>query len=129
MFKKCRFRRHFDKQHGKRFETLLKYARQHFYRVYWLLWRKLCWKKPLLAIFKILGLFVNTLTADGKSSVLNRDDVTQPLQIQFSNKQKSLLNFFVHPSNIDLNFNILRTIMTITAYIFPKLQIAKDVVR
>ena len=82
----------------------------------------------LLAISNILGLFVNTLTADGKYSVLNRDNVTQPLQMQFSNKQKDL-KFFVHPSNTDLNFNILKTIMTIIAYVFPKLQIAQGVVR
>ena len=31
-------------------------------------------------ICKILGLFVNTLTADDKYSVLNRDNLMQPIQ-------------------------------------------------
>ena len=32
--KKFRFRGPFDKQHGKRVETLLKSERQHFYHMY-----------------------------------------------------------------------------------------------
>ena len=43
----------------------------------------------LLMIHKILGLFVNTLTADVKYSHLNKDNLEQPFQIQLSNKQKA----------------------------------------
>ena len=40
-------------------------------------------------IYKILGQFVNTLTADDKHYLLNRDNLTQPIQMQLSQKQKT----------------------------------------
>ena len=40
-------------------------------------------------IYKILRLFVNTLTADDKHYLLNRDNLTQPIQMQLSQKQKT----------------------------------------
>ena len=45
-------------------------------------------------IHKILGLFVNTLTVDDKHYMLNRDNVTQPIQIQLSQKPKTFSEFF-----------------------------------
>ena len=39
-------------------------------------------------IHKILRLFVNTLTVDDKHYLLNRDNLTQPIQIKLSQKQK-----------------------------------------
>ena len=45
-------------------------------------------------IHKILGLFVNTLTVDDKHYMLNRDNLTQPIQIQRSQKQKTFPKFF-----------------------------------
>ena len=41
-------------------------------------------KKSLLVICKILGLFVETLPADYKYSFLNRDNLTQSIQMQLS---------------------------------------------
>ena len=52
------------------------------------------WKKSLLVMHKILGLFVNTLTVDDKHYMLNRDNLTQPIQIQLSLKQKTFSQFF-----------------------------------
>ena len=54
MSKNSRFRTPFDKQHGKRSQTLLKSARQHLDHIYCSLWKKLSWKKHLLVICKIL---------------------------------------------------------------------------
>ena len=57
---------------------------------------KLHWKKSLLVIQKILRLFLHTLTVDDKDYMLNRDNLTQPIQMQSSEKQKkikSILNF------------------------------------
>ena len=54
-----------------------------------------------------LGLFVNTLTADDKQSILKRDNLTQPIQIQLSNKQKTFSNFLVNFKNLDQLLNIL----------------------
>ena len=58
MSNKSRFRGHFEKQHDKLAKTLLKSERQHFYHIYWSLWKQLSWKKSLLGIFKTLRLFL-----------------------------------------------------------------------
>ena len=41
-----------------------------------------------LVIHKVLRLFVNTLTVDDKNYLVNRDNLTQPIQMQLSKKQK-----------------------------------------
>ena len=74
-------------------------------------------------------MFINTLTADEKYSVPKKDNLTQPIQMQLSKKQNVFLNLFLDSSNLDQIFNILKKMMIIIAYIVPKLQIAKDVVR
>ena len=48
------------------------------------------WKKSLLLTKKILGLLVNTFAADEKYPVLNRENLTIPIQKQLSQKQKKL---------------------------------------
>ena len=55
--------------------------------------KKLHWKKFLLVIHKILRLFVNTLTLNDKYYLLNRDNFTQPIQMQLSQKQKTFCEF------------------------------------
>ena len=58
-------------------------------------------------IYKIVRLFVNTLTADDKHYLLNRDNLTQPIQIQLSQKQKTFSEFFFAFSKSILNFKHL----------------------
>ena len=41
-------------------------------------------------------LFPNTMSADGKYSLLNRDNLTQPIQMQVPRKQKNFKIFFLH---------------------------------
>ena len=41
-------------------------------------------------------LFPNTMSADGKYSLLNRDTLTQPIQMQVPRKQKNFKIFFLH---------------------------------
>ena len=48
----------------------------------------------LLVIWEILGLFVNTLTADGKYSLCNRENLPQPIQMQLSKKQRTFSELF-----------------------------------
>ena len=67
------------------------------------------WKKSFLVIHKILRLFVNTLTVDDKHYVLNRDNLTHPIQIQFSQKQKNFPEFFFGFLKSILNFKNFRT--------------------
>ena len=57
-------------------------------------------EKSLLVIHKILIVFVNTLTADDKHYLLNRDNLTQPIQMQLYQKQKSFSEFFSDISKI-----------------------------
>ena len=48
----------------------------------------------LLVIHKILRLFVHTLTVNDKHYLLNRGNLTQPIQMQLSEKQKTFSQFF-----------------------------------
>ena len=43
----------------------------------------------VLVICKTLSLFVNTLIADQKYSLLNRENLMQPIQMDLSQKQKA----------------------------------------
>ena len=49
-------------------------------------------------------MFVNTLTADDKYSLLNRDNLTQPIRKELSKKHTSFSQFFVASSKSTLNF-------------------------
>ena len=104
MPKKSRFKGSFRKQHDKLTQILLKFTWQNLYHIYWSLWRQLTFKKFLLVICKISRLFPNTLSADGKYSLLNRDNLTQPIQMQLSRKQKTFSEFFAAFLKSSLNF-------------------------
>ena len=67
------------------------------------------WEKSLLVIYKIVRLFVNALTADDKHHLLNRDILTQPIQMQLFEKRKLFSEFF---------FAFLESILHFT--FFPK---------
>ena len=49
-------------------------------------------------------MLVNTLTADDKYSLLNRDNLTQPIRTQLSQKQKAFSEFFLAFSKCALKF-------------------------
>ena len=101
---KSRFKGSFKKQHGKCAQTLLKFAWQNLYHIYWSLWMQLSCKKSLLVTCKISRLFPNTLSVDGKYSLLNRDNLTEPIQMQLSRKQKTFSQFFSAFLKSSLNF-------------------------
>ena len=42
------------------------------------------------------GVFVNTLIADDKHYLLNRDKLTRPIQVPLSQKQKAFLEVFLN---------------------------------
>ena len=58
----------------------------------------------MLVLWKILRLFVNTLTDDDKYCLLYRDNLTQPIQILLSQKQKTFPEFFSAFLQSQLNF-------------------------
>ena len=49
-------------------------------------------------------MFVNTLTADDKYSLLNRDNLTQPIRTPLSQNDKAFSQFFLPFSKSTLNF-------------------------
>ena len=104
MSKKSRLKGSFGKQHGTRPQTLLKCQGQVLYQTYWSLLRQLSYKNSLLVIWQISRLFPNRLSADGKYSLFNRDNLTQPIQMQLSRKQKTFSQFFCSFLKSTLNF-------------------------
>ena len=58
----------------------------------------------MLLLCKILGLFVNTLTDDGKYSLFYRDNLTQQIQILLSRKPKTFSKLSSEILKPTLNF-------------------------
>ena len=48
-----------------------------------------------LMLGKILGVFVNTMTADGKYPIQDCENLQLPIEMQLSKKRKTLSPFFV----------------------------------
>ena len=63
----------------------------------------------MLVLCKMLKLFVNTLTADDKYSLLKSDNLTQPIQKLLSQKQRTLSGFFFGFLKSRLNFQNFQT--------------------
>ena len=77
----------------------------------------------------MLRLFVNTLTADDKYSLLNKDNLTQPNQILLSQKQKTFSPFLSAFLKSILNFAHFKKKMTLIADVFHKIPSPKKVSR
>ena len=58
----------------------------------------------MLVLCKFLRLLVKTLTDDEKYSLLYRENLTQPIQILLSQKQKTFSQFFSAFLKYTLNF-------------------------
>ena len=104
MSKKSRFRGCFEKLYGKRAQALLKSVSQHLYHIHLSLARKLRSKKSLLLTSKILRVLINTLPTYENYPVLNRENLTIPIQMQLSQKQKTFSEFFAAFLKSRLNF-------------------------
>ena len=83
----------------------------------------------MLVLRKILGLFVNTLSEDGRYCLLYKDNLLQPIQILLSQKQKTFSEFFSPFLKSTLNFERFQKKMTLIADVFPKLPSPKKVIR
>ena len=94
MPKESAFRASFEEQYAKCAQTLFIFKGMLLYHIYWSLRTQLSYKKSLLVIWKISSLFPNTLSADGKYSLLDRDNLKQEIQMQLSRKQKTFSEFF-----------------------------------
>ena len=83
----------------------------------------------MLELCKILGLFVDTLTDDDKYCLLYRDNLTQPIQIRLSQKQKTFSEFFSAFLKSTLNFEHFQKKMIFLADVFLKLPSPNKVIR
>ena len=78
MPKRAHFRISFGNKHVTGSQILVKSAWQLFYYLLLSLWVKLSWNISLLEICELLGLLVNTLTADGKYFLCISENIPQP---------------------------------------------------
>ena len=85
-------------------------------------------EKSLLVTCKILRPFLNTLTPDNKYFLLNRGNLTQPIQMHLSQKQQIFSQVFIQFSKVTLNFKHFQIKLILIAYVCPKLRTPKDVV-
>ena len=83
----------------------------------------------MLVLWKILGLFVNTLSEDERYCLLHKDNLLQPIQILLSQKQKTFSEFFSPFLKSTLNFERFQKKMTLIADVFPKLPSPKKLIR
>ena len=83
----------------------------------------------MLVLCKISGLFLNTLTDDDKYSLLYGDNLTQPIQILLSQKQKTFPHFGSAFLKSTLNFEHFQRKINVIADVFPKLPPPKNVIR
>ena len=74
---------------------------------------------------QILGLLVKTLTADYKYPVLNRYNLTIPIQMQLYQKEKTFSHFFPAFPKSKLIFEQFEKKEALIDYVFPKLRTPK----
>ena len=84
LFEKLCFRSSSDSQQVKGPQALVESAWQDFYHIFSSLWGELIRKISPLLMWEILGVFVNTLTADDKYTVRDCENVNLPIQMQLS---------------------------------------------
>ena len=97
----------------------------NLYRTYWSLWSELSRRKYFLVICELLGVFVKILTYDDKYSLLNRDNVRQPIQMQLSQKQETFSELISPFFKARLNIEHFQKNMLPIADVFPKLRTPK----
>ena len=79
-----RLKTSFNSQHVKRFQPLVKSSWGRFYHIFSSLCGEIIWKTSPWLKFGIIGLFVNTWTADYKYPVSDCENLGFPIQIQLS---------------------------------------------
>ena len=80
-------------------------------------------------IHKILRPVLNTLTADDKHYLLNRDKLTQRIEMQLSQKKRTFSEFFFAFVISISNFKHLPKKVTLIADVFPEILAAKNMIR
>ena len=86
-------------------------------------------EKSLLVTWNVLRLFVNTLTADDKYSLISRENSMQTIQRYLPEKENMFSDWFSAFLESAWNFEYFQRKMTLVAYVFPKLRTPKDALR
>ena len=89
------FRTAFGNQPVNGKQKLLKSSWHYYYPIFPWIWDKLSWKNSALVRSKILGLFVNTLTAEYMYSRRNMQGFAQQVQMSLSLKEKTFSGFVI----------------------------------
>ena len=111
-------------------KTPLKSEPHQLNHIYCSMLLQFSWKKSVLVICKILGLFVVPLTDDDNYSLRNRDNLLQYFEMQLSEKGKMVSDFFFSPfCNFNWIFKIFKKNMTLLADVFFNLRTPKNVLR
>ena len=84
LLRKRRLRVSFDSQRVNGWQSLVIFVWGHFDHLFWSLWSENTWKIFPLLKFEILGVFVNTYTADDKYPVQDIENLQFPIQMQLS---------------------------------------------
>ena len=74
---------------------------------------------------QILGLLVNTLTANENYPVLDRDNLMIPIQMHLSQKQKTFSQFLGAVFQSKVNFKYYEKKLTTREFVIPKLRTPK----
>ena len=107
----------------------MKSAWEHFYHIFSSLWGEIIWKITLLLEFEILGVFVDTLTADERCAVPECENLQFPIQMILSSTRNFFPQIFVRLMESTSNLKLFQKKKIVIANIFPKLQTVKDFVR
>ena len=116
-----RFRTGFESQYVKDSQLLPQIPWERFYHVFLSFSVKLIRKMSPLVLEKILTVFVNTLTPNGKYPVEDFENLHFPIQMHLSEKPKSFSEFSFHFWILHQILNILKENMIVIANVFPKL--------
>ena len=86
-------------------------------------------EKSLSETWNVWRLFVNTLTADYKYSLISKDNSMQTIQMHLSQMQKICSQFFSAFFESALNFEHFQKKLNVIAYVVPSLPTTEEVLR
>ena len=101
--KRC-FRTRVDSQDVKASQMLTKSPWERFYHVFSSFWGKFICKTSPLVLAEIVGLSANTLTSDRKYRIQGFQNLSLPIQMQFSGKRNTFSEFFFSASGFYMKF-------------------------
>ena len=105
----------------------MKSAERYFYPTFSSVLGNVGYKKLFWVRYGILGLLLNTSTANYEYSRNNTDNLSLLVQIQYCEKLKTFSPFFIAFFNSALNFEYFEKKITLIAQVFVRLVTPEDV--